>query len=465
LIDQNGIKTLDKIFSSRTSIIEVPIKKLNRNQAIINLLLDICPDIQKLMNISNFTSSIPILDLFCEEDENVTKKGGKYKAKFRTPREILAIKIKIFERMRGRNFPVKGDIQSGKTKFMICTAVWFMLLGKSTIIVLRNSIDDEKQIKDRIREFQDCLKNHLESHGHDRNLLNIEFVGTKKISGDILKGSNPKIIIAIYNKAQLNRINSAIGPDETGKFALCIDEADSLHKTVSGDEITSNGEKTAAVELDELVKKSFCSFSVSGTILDSILKKNIKVEDLIVLQTPPNYIGHNNFLISHLTLPCKFTTKKSESIIDNDPNLIPFLEKFIKFERFIRFDNKTHPNYCLMRVADVLEPMEKLFGYIIKKYPKIAIMVYNGSGVKLHHYLLKNTKSIKTSNKMLSRNEEGIHIFGKGCTPSHCLEWLKNNGGVTKFPHIITIAGDLATRGISYGSGSEHKNPVELNSL
>ena len=428
------------------------------NDVITSFLLEKCPEIEKIIDIANFQTDEEIEDIDEEDgDEDilppmaVVKIQKKRKGK---PKGILKKKINYLRmlRMKGRNFPVKGYIQSGKTKFMINTAVWFLLNGKSSLIVVRNYTDDSDQLKARISSFTKELYDCLEHYGYDKNVFTVEYTDENKIDADSINGTNPKIMISICNANQLHKINEKITNNEKGKFVLFIDEADLLHKDVEETESSGNGELTSAAELQKLYKSAFCSFSVSGTILDSILKNNIKVEDLIVLKKPASYKGHNQFLIEHLKKKCKFATKQSEDVVENDENMIPFLNRFRTLEHFMTLSREQHPRYCLMRVSKVKQPMNRLFDFLNANYPDIASMIYNGDETKLFHETLIAVESIRLSNGRISKNENGVHVFKKGATPSYILEWLKNNGGVSKFPHIITLAGDLASRGISFGS-------------
>lgn len=434
---------------------ELIIKKQNIpiNDVITNFLLEKCPEIKKIIDIPNFQldEEIEDVDFIVPTFVGKTKipKKSKIHPKDRLKKKMTELRML---RMKGRNFPVKGYIQSGKTKFMINTAVWFLLNGKSSLIVVRNYTDDSDQLKARIASFTKELYDCLEHYGYDKNVFTVEYTDENKIDADSINGTNPKIMISICNANQLHKINEKITNNEKGKFVLFIDEADLLHKDVEETESSGNGELTSAAELQKLYKSAFCSFSVSGTILDSIMKNNIKVEDLIVLKKPPSYKGHNQFMFEHLKKKCKFATKQSEDVVENDENIIPFLNRFRTLEPYMTISREEHPRYCLMRVSKVKQPMNRFFDFLNANYRDIASMIYNGDETKLFHQSLVAIETIKLSNGRMSKNENGVHVFKKGSTPSYILEWLKNNGGVSKFPHIITLAGDLASRGISFGS-------------
>jgi hypothetical protein len=450
LLNMYGTKIIYKEFSIKKNTIREINVRPGMNEEIIKFLLQQCPDIQQVLNISNFSIAVDNAVEDLEDNHRTRNKNKKKISRVKTDQENDDERFKKLQRFMGRNFPVKGNIQSGKTKFMICTALWFLLQNKSSLFILRNFTDDKDQFRARTDNMRNKIGDELEKHGFDRNMFQIVCVDKNNINSEAIRGDTPKIMIALYNNSQLKNFYDLIGEEEKNKYVVFIDEADMLHKTVTGNETTENEALTASVYLDKIVKDAFCSFSVSGTILDAILKNNIRAEDLIVLKPSSSYRSHNTFLVDHLELPCKFTSSTSESILENDPNIIPYLHEFSNLKKINTFYNEKHPNYCLFRVADVIKPMEDFFKCCAKEFPNIVLMEYHGAGLQMHHS--KINKIIKLSNGIESNYKNNIHSFRKGVTPSHILEWLKNNGGVDKFPHIVTIAGDLASRGISFGS-------------
>jgi hypothetical protein len=63
----------------------------------------------------------------------------------------------ITEFLANRYVAVKGQIQSGKTSFMICAGMLLLLAGMDVVIVLRNSNSDLQQIYARLTAFKDVL--------------------------------------------------------------------------------------------------------------------------------------------------------------------------------------------------------------------------------------------------------------------------------------------------------------------
>jgi hypothetical protein len=304
---------------------------------ITDFLLNKCPDLLQVLNIENFDFGVKeTLEEELEnqnssdsetDDKNKNRNQKKYKKRNTKEKKSKQIKEKVFDRLIGRNFPTRGFIQSGKTNFMISTATWMLLNGKSSIIVVRNYTDDSAQIQERIKSFQQEMSLMLINSGLDPGMFKVE-LATNGILPEVLSGEKPMITIALYNNSALQKITKSITDEQRRKFVLFIDEADLLHKTVIGDEKTAGDKTNAATELNNIKNNSFCCFSVTGTVLDNILKDDVKTEDLIVLKKPDNYKDHSSFTYVDLPQSCKFTSKTTDNILENDPNIVNFLDMF-----------------------------------------------------------------------------------------------------------------------------------------
>jgi hypothetical protein len=109
-----------------------------------------------------------------------------------------------------------------------------------------------------------------------------------------------------------------------------------------------------------------------------------------------------------------------------------------------------------MSIGTSTEPQKLLFRYIANNY-NIAVIFYNGEGIDLYHSSIVNKKIyIKCGNRVYGSKKtpwcKNAHSFTKKVAISDVIQWLKDNGGVEKFPRIITLSGKLAGRGISFVS-------------
>jgi hypothetical protein len=176
------------------------------------------------------------------------------------------------------------------------------------------------------------------------------------------------------------------------------------------------------------------------------------------LEVPAYYMGVEKTILRKLP---DATSKPSNKVTDipweKDANLNEFVNYFSSLDAHLDdFMGKYHPRHCLMTIGNVIEPQRKLFGYIAKY--DIAVILYNGEGVDLYHKSIPSTKITveysrdKHTTSVPTPWHKGGHTFSGKVGIATVLQWLKDNGGVKRFPRIITISGKLAGRGISFTS-------------
>ena len=364
---------------------------------------------------------------------------------------------------------VKGFMQVGKTNFIISAAVWFMLNGMSSVIVLRNCNSDKDQLIRRIKEYNTRIQAFL---GDD---FSNKFV-VKSVSNGEIKPKHftkdPVIVVVIANTSPLKKINNMI--ENTGvskKFALFLDEVDFIDSNGTG----------VQKELDKLREHCFCSYGVSATILDSAFKRDIEKGNVIVLSTPENYKSVVHFKMMHLPNnkeSCLVTTT-DDDIMEKDNNVLDYLDEFNeKKPHYVElYDDEKygggeqdirpechHPVISLLHVSITNSPNLQLLSQIQTGYCYPA-MYFMGGGTGsgcVYLSLLSEKNPITLSNGKKSKiikNEKYSDMIVKGefhkfdsASPALVLEWLKKNGGVKLFPRIIILAGVLAGRCQSFGS-------------
>jgi hypothetical protein len=365
---------------------------------------------------------------------------------------------------------VKGYMQVGKTKFIIASAVWHILNGMSSIIVLRNYNGDKDQMIRRISEFNKELQKFLGDDLKDK--FKVEALSNEKININHLNGTTPSILISIANKNPLNKINKIIedNPECSKKFILFIDEVDFI-----------DSEGTCVQnELNKLREHCYCSYGVSATILDSTFKRDVDKSNVIVLSTPDNYKSIVNFKFIHLEFENHLVATTDGCIIQEDNNIISYLDAFdMKNPYYVElYDDNCdkninpicyHPVDTLLRVSICNNPNLRLLAYIAsnRKFPVMYFQGGEGSqagkitaSIPSHNTpitLINGCESrIQSSIILDDKNNtklEGIfHIFDNA-SPSLVKEWMKNTGGgVERFPRIMTLAGGMAARCQSFGA-------------
>jgi len=341
--------------------------------------------------------------------------------------------------------------QSGKTNFMICSAIKGMLLGKSAVIVVRNMYGDANQMKANIERFNKMITSLCLAHGVDAKF------GLSVIDGSTLhkpmlrdhvktsfNGGSPSIVLCLGNNTQVGQINE-IAKETNGTFTLYIDEIDKVDYGETG----KNSESVSEI-LAQLKSQAYQVVGVTATPLDCIFSEaELKSANQIRLTPPSDYRGFFDILVKPQVLDDDTAalnkTASYEEICSADANLKPFLETFSKSvpDHFMKSRKDDFPNICLIKNTRINENQDAIFKGLNKEYKgKFATVVSNGDGVKMYHPDLPLT--FKVAGVSVTRGE-----FFKGDI-ADVLQYFKDNGGVIKFPRIIVIAGELAGRCISY---------------
>jgi len=351
-----------------------------------------------------------------------------------------------------RQIIVKGYVQSGKTGFMLCSAMRYMFgpTSRSSIIVLRDSIGDMNQIKGRLEDMQERLSAYLHEN-HIEGNVEISILGDKPDKKDFytaMSGVTPKIFVLLGNEAQIRRLNKMLSKMDKSKFSLFIDEADS----------NDSGENIRSTELNSLKEKATIIYYISATILEIGFREQIDKGGVYMLDEVPHYMGLDKTTqryLPHDSQPCN---KKEDIPEVMDPNIPEFLEHFSTLApNHVDIFDVNHPQYCLMSCGSVIDPQRRLFK-MVAETQKIAVLLYNGDGVDLYHPSIKE-ESIRISylngkHVYSSKCEwcQGAYNFNNKVGISSVIQWLKDNGGVERFPRIIVVSGRLAGRGISFTS-------------
>lgn len=462
-IIKNGrkIKLLRRFEGSKNMIVAqrytIPLDNINNK--VLQFIIEKCEDLRKIF--IDITSSMNELELKLEDSDIKNNIDGT---------DINGQPVKFIDILKfyEKYIIVKGFMQVGKTKFIISSAVWHILNGMSSIIVLRNYNGDKDQMIRRVDEFNTELQQFLGEEFKDK--FKIEAVCKDNIKVKYLNGEKPKIIVSIANKSPLKRINKLIedNPETSKKFILYMDEVDFIDS--DGTDVQN--------ELIKLRLHAFCSFGVSATILDSTFKHDVDKGNVIILSTPENYNSVVNFKFIHLEFENNLVAVTDGNIL-NDMNLTPYLDDFLDKKPYYvelyddEYGNESdirskchHPVDSLMRVSICNNPNLRLLQYITVSYGFPVMYFQGGSGAgKVTAYIPDQNTPITLMNGSTSIIQKGLildnnikldggvyHIFNDA-SPALVKEWMKNKGGgVKRFPRIMTLAGGMAARCQSFGA-------------
>lgn len=370
---------------------------------------------------------------------------------------------------------VKGFMQVGKTKFIISAAVWFLLQGKSSIVIVRNFNGDKSQLEKRVKDFNNALQKFLGQH---KGKFGIFAVSGNKIKPSNLDGTNPRIIVCIGNETPLKKVTEIVesDPKYNKKYVTFIDEVDYVYSDST----------LVKDQLDIIRQHSFCTFGVSATVMDELLRDDIDKGNIILLPKPVDYKGVSQFQFIHLPFPATSANRISDNVAITDPNLMWYMSEFCDAHPYYveLYDNGDDYNSChhpidsLVRVSTRHDPNYRLLSHIAHTYSvgkfEFPVMYFaggRGAGtVFLYLPSEKNpiTLTIDTDgNKDITSTSTIIeniklsdsstvpgpfHKF-RNASPAIVKEWLKNSGGgCSRFPRIMTLAGGMAARCQSFGA-------------
>lgn len=341
---------------------------------------------------------------------------------------------------------VKGHVQSGKTNFMLCTALVHLFRDlMSSVIVLRDSRGDFNQIANRIKETVKSLSDYLARGDIEIKILMVDS-HLSDVEFDLaMECKSPRLIVVLGNGSQLARINRRLEAGEDNKeFLLFIDEADA----------NDAGDSARAQQVLSLCQKAKYRLHVSATVLELGLKNELDVGGVHIMRDVPHYMGLDKLQPRYLkdgkAAPCN---KVKDVPSEKDPNISEFLDFFAELEpHYIDLFSCYHPQHCLISCGATIEPQRRLMELAANR-EGITVVVYNGDGIDLYsESLVSENVVIDGYQSMECPWMPGGHRISSRVGYSSVIQFLKDLGGVERFPRILTISGKLAGRGISFTS-------------
>jgi len=305
---------------------------------------------------------------------------------------------------------VKGNIQSGKSSLMKYFAAYMIKESMNVVIILRNIKDDVESMKIKLTGFRD-------EKGFEYDIICVSDIKTSSDLKYQMTCKN-KIFLLEGNSTQIAKFNKFIS-EKTRPLAMEIDELDLNTK----DETTK-----FQVEFTNLLSSGKISqiLGITGTALPIFFKKgDLNKEQIISLESPTNYKGIHNITITNIDIT-------DENIIEK--TLLKMLDSdYAFFDK----DGKKHPAIILIKDEHVKskqqEQMKKLHENVrLKKH--FCIIKHNGDGVEIS---MCGNKKLPLKKKKISINE--------------ALQRIKDLNDY-EIKYIAIIAGNLASRGLSYVS-------------
>ena len=202
-------------------------------------------------------------------------------------------------------------------------------------------------------------------------------------------------------------------------YVLFIDEVDYV----------DSGTSAKKMELiNEMKTHAYCIFGVSATVMDPLGKEKINPKHVILIGTTTTYgtyKGIKDLTLMPIPKKCHYSAKMSLDLFEQDVGLELYIDSFLT--RTV----STFPRIGLVNICRTKDPCMRAQTRLGETHPKLATIVYNGDGISF---------------------QQGKKKFTMKTTISVFLQYLKENGGVEKYPRLLIFAGDLAGRCISFVS-------------
>lgn len=341
----------------------------------VSLLIEECPDIQSVVERLDVDTS-PL---------NVTH---------------------VFRRVMHQYIAVKGHVQSGKTKFMLCVSILMLWFNVSPVLVLRNLYSDATQLLQRL----DDMRGRYHA-----------FLPTIKVIKSSTKTDTKRTKAAVYvclgNGAAMKKFNKVIPTH----YVCLLDEVDAMDM---GRDTARNAQITV------LKQNALMVFGVSATMLDPLAKERISSDNVILLKTASDYKGIKDISFVPITGDSVFSNRVEDDLTEKQPGLMDFLRTFSHRVPIVE-KGVSYPHIVLVNVGSTVSPYMTLQNTLREDIPKLCTILYNANGITVY-----------SDGKMYRRHD----------SISETLQWLKDEFGAEKCPVIAIFSCVLAGRGVSFVS-------------
>lgn len=377
--------------------------------------------------------------------------------------------------------------QAGKTFLVFAVSFVYNALGYVPVYIVK----DRKQKNQFISRFiteTNTLKNHLEDKCFSKETLSIFntplYYDSK--TGNIksfiknltssLDGSFPRPIVCLWEHTHIQKVHNLI--TDSSKIALFIDEGHILGgiKQLSkfGNSCDLHTDKKYDNIISDLKMKSEKVFYITATPQDILMTEpELYTHGVVWLPKGHMYRGLENWKFNILSLEYQKEEKKTkhEIQVDFGHNItVPksFFDTMydLSCQTPIKRTNKfgiedTHPINILAKFESINDRQHMLLKSFYpkdlpnSKYKKIidsnwTALSFNQYGVRLFHTSLIG-KKITIGNYTSINHGTGDFLF-PNAEISEVYDYLAKNGGVNRFPRIVTFSYKSAEEGITFSS-------------
>jgi hypothetical protein len=347
---------------------------------------------------------------------------------------------------------IYGEVQSGKTGFLLGIAAAHILMSRCPVIViLRNCRGDAQQLSNRCSSFiKDQIKYFREQGISRYNTIKYFYVGGDKSEESMKRAiDNCNMIVAIANKTQLNRLVRVLTPET--RYATVIDEADSVGY---GED---NAEFRQTIH-DCVIANSGRTYAITATTFNIIFtEKKITSKNIIKLRiNKQEYRGLEK-------IQMKVIDPKNDTELEDYLKLLSSRDCYEHKtdDSLHRASQKTdHPLIMLIKKYHKKLDQNGLARQVVEVGNWSEVIVYNGDGLTIYSkYISELSDIIKRGVHLLIR-PKSVNVSGrsgKWCivVKAHIdegLQYYRELHKSTRITHIAIVSDMMASRGISFVS-------------
>lgn len=357
---------------------------------------------------------------------------------------------------------IYGECQSGKTSTIQGACLAHMQINEcSVIVVLRDSIEDSKQLEKRSLELKDDFVKHQKEQGFN-SYLNVLCTDSDKQIPKLkqaLTGEKPSLIICLGNKSQLLRIKNVLDSIQEPRYVVAIDEAD--HVAYGRDSA-----QFRYILSDSILNNAGRVYAVTATSFDMIFTEE-RIKNSSIIRIKPKsgiYKGINNFVKIDLSKKIHpMVTNKNH--FQSDPNLLSVMREMgdndCNHHQRKYSTRSKQPVICLFKNA-TQRNYQMRFLKEISTHPSLKMwsgIVFNGDGITIYHLNIMSHMVIKGKKGKTIDNFPNMLRFS-GVSIGDVLQYFERitKNTTIKISHIAIIADRMADRSISFVSNNYNVN-------
>ena len=380
-----------------------------------------------------------------------------------------------------------GDIQGGKSNAMLALAISHIFHGRSAILTVCNKKGHIAQIVDSFNLMMTKIYQIMKDKGVDFKPINIidcskiDQVRAKAKFIDAINGKKPALIVNLANSVQFNRMIRLITTEVKlvhKEYVWIVDEADALLYPNQSEK----AEKSLKDAVDAFRELPGLTYAITATPAEILAREDqLMNTNIVQLRGNARHLGLRLSAgrgvlyrkLVHDKIDLVDDEKEGQNMAITDPDFIPFYDEFARrpawgcgghgkndFEaneddEDDDEDEGCYPNIALHVNSKFQATMTSTINWmkVQPNYKSFALISYMGDGI--HMYIPGIHKDVKLhtpDGKDISSSKHNDLLHFKGAHIPDALQFLKDNGGVDKFSHVVIFTGFLANRGIRFVS-------------